>query len=67
MVNYYPPRDEMSIGALNRLCPGWNLVDTHEVRRNIAVEEHKARGKGAPKKAKDKCELVVSLSVTLEN
>lgn len=55
MVDYYPPREELSIGALNRMYPGFNLVDAAEVRRNISVQEHKDRGKGAPKKAKDKC------------
>lgn len=54
MVEYYPPRDEMSITKLNTIYPGWNLVDIHEVRRKIAVQEHKDRGKGAPKKAKTK-------------
>ncbi|EJD06225.1 uncharacterized protein FOMMEDRAFT_153626 [Fomitiporia mediterranea MF3/22] len=54
MVEYYPPRDEHSIGALNRMYPGWNLVDIEEVRRNISIQEHKDRGKGAPKKAKNK-------------
>lgn len=52
MVEYYPPREEMSIGKLNKVYPGWNLVDVHEVRRNISIQEHKNRGKGAPKKAK---------------
>lgn len=61
MVAYYPPRDEHSIGQLNRMYPGWNLVDVHEVRRNISIQEHKDRGKGAPKKAKDKCTSCSSL------
>lgn len=59
MVDYYPPRDELSIGALNRMYKGWNLVDVDEVRREISVRELKERGKGAPKKAKDKCEYRV--------
>lgn len=54
MVEYYPPREEMSIGKLNKVYPGWNLVDVHEVRRNISIQEHKNRGKGAPRKAKSK-------------
>lgn len=54
MAEYYPPREEMSIGKLNKMYPGWNLVDVHEVRRNVSVQEHKKRGKGAPKKAKTK-------------
>ncbi|KAH8114193.1 mitochondrial ribosomal subunit S27-domain-containing protein [Phellopilus nigrolimitatus] len=56
MVAYYPERDEMSIGALNKEYPGWNLVDVHEVRRRIDVKEHRDRGKGAPKKAKTKAD-----------
>ena len=60
MVEYYPPRDEMSIGALNRMYKGWNLVDVDEVRREISVRELKERGKGAPKKAKDKCAKPIS-------
>lgn len=51
---YYPPREQMSIGALNRTCHGFNLVDVDEVKRLIDIKEHKARGKGAPKKAKSK-------------
>ncbi|KAL5533487.1 RSM27 [Sanghuangporus sanghuang] len=53
MVQYYPERSP-SIGDLNKMYPGWNLVDVHEVRRNISIQEHKDRGKGAPKKAKNK-------------
>ncbi|KAI5117407.1 hypothetical protein M0805_004629 [Coniferiporia weirii] len=56
LVEYYPPREEMSIGQLNKAYPGWNLVDIHEVRRNIDIQEHKDRGKGAPKKAKTKAD-----------
>lgn len=54
LASYYPPREEMSISALNRAYPGLNLVDVDEVKRLISIEEHKARGKGAPKKAKTK-------------
>ncbi|THG92527.1 hypothetical protein EW145_g8687 [Phellinidium pouzarii] len=53
MVEYYPPRAP-SIADLNKAHPGANLVDPAEVRRNIAIREHKARGKGAPRKAKTK-------------
>ena len=55
-ASYYPARVAMSIGALNRANPGFNLVDVDEVKRLIAIEEHKARGEGAPKKAKTKGE-----------
>ena len=66
MVEYYPERYP-SIGDLNRTYPGWNLVDIHEVRRNISIQEHKDRGKGAPKKAKDEstCRWYSSLNSEL--
>ena len=54
LASYYPPREQLSIGALNRTCRGFNLVDVDEVKRLIDIKEHKARGKGAPKKAKSK-------------
>ena len=64
MVEYYPPREEMSIGKLNKVYPGWNLVDVDEVRRNISVQEHKDRGKGAPKKSQKKGTLILPLPCT---
>jgi len=54
MVKYYPEPDKHSIQGLNRLYPGFNLVDVDEVIRLNDVEEKKQRGKGAPKKAKSK-------------
>lgn len=54
MVKYYPQPDEHSVEGLNRLYPGFNLVDVDEVIRLNDVEDKKKRGKGAPKKAKSK-------------
>ncbi|KLO19615.1 hypothetical protein SCHPADRAFT_843068 [Schizopora paradoxa] len=54
MVKYYPEPDKHSVEGLNRLYPGFNLVDVDEVIRLNDVEEKKKRGKGAPKKAKTK-------------
>lgn len=54
MVKYYPEPNKYSVEGLNRLYPGFNLVDVDEVIRLNDVEEKKQRGKGAPKKAKSK-------------
>ena len=55
----------MSIEALNRTNPGFNLVDVDEVKRLIAIEEYKARGKSAPKKAKMEGERYLSFKVPI--
>jgi len=52
MVKYYPEPDMYSIDKLNKLYPGWNLVDIDEVVRLNDVADKKKRGKGAPKKAR---------------
>lgn len=54
MVKYYPEWDPISIGKLNKMYPGLNMVDTDEVIRLNKIEDKKKRGKGAPKKAKSK-------------
>jgi hypothetical protein len=59
MVKYYPEKPNYTIAKLNRMYPGWDLVDTEEVIRLNDVEEKKARGKGAPKKAKSKGAYIV--------
>lgn len=53
MVDYYPP-DPINITKLNKMYPGFNLVDRNEVQRLIDIRDRKERGKGAPKKAKNK-------------
>ena len=57
LVKYYPENDGLSIAKLNKKYPGWNLVDVDEVVRLNDIEELKARGKGAPKKARSKDSL----------
>ncbi|THH21459.1 hypothetical protein EW146_g102 [Bondarzewia mesenterica] len=54
MMQYYP--QQVSFAALNHENPGWNLVDPVEQQRFQDVEDRKIRGKGAPKKAKNKGE-----------
>ncbi|TDL18493.1 hypothetical protein BD410DRAFT_793197 [Rickenella mellea] len=56
MVQYYPKPEAFSVTKLNKIYPGWNLVDIDEVVRLNDVESKKKRGKGAPKKAKTPAE-----------
>lgn len=52
MIKYYPPT--LSISQMIRKSPEMGLVDLGEQQRLKDVEDKKARGKGAPKKAKTK-------------
>lgn len=53
MVGYYP--EQLSMRHLNAMFPeAPNIPDLAEVQRVQDVEAKKARGKGAPKKAKSK-------------
>ncbi|KAG6817041.1 hypothetical protein H0H87_000453 [Tephrocybe sp. NHM501043] len=58
MVNYYPP--VINIAQLARQYPELELVDEDEEQRLQDVEDRKKRGKGAPKKAKSKDDLLLS-------
>ena len=59
MVAYYPEREEHSITQLNKLHPGWNMVDVDEVIRLNDVKDRQKRGKGVPKKTKKNCEFLL--------
>jgi hypothetical protein len=61
MVGYYP--DGFNIAQIMRQYPALELVDEDEEERLIDVLERKKRGKGAPKKAKTKCEPYFLVSV----
>jgi hypothetical protein len=52
MIKYYP--QTLSISEMIRKSPEMGLVDLAEKQRLKDVEDKKARGKGAPKKAKTK-------------
>lgn len=52
MVEYYPPG--ISFKEINRQYPELKLINFEEEQRLDDVEQHKSRGKGAPKKAKTK-------------
>jgi len=54
MVGYYP--DGFNIAQIMRQYPTLELVDDDEEERLVDVLDRKKRGKGAPKKAKSKCE-----------
>jgi len=54
MIKYYP--QTLSIAAIIKESPELGLVDFKEQQRFQDVEDKKARGKGAPKKAKSKAE-----------
>ena len=56
MMNYYPPT--FSLSSIIRQFPELELVDTVEQQRLQDVEDRKKRGKGAPKKAKSKGQLL---------
>ena len=56
MVGYYP--DGFDIAQIMRQYPELELVDEDEEERLMDVLERKKRGKGAPKKAKTKCEFL---------
>jgi hypothetical protein len=50
MLKYYPT--DIKISDINHLFPELRLEDEDEIQRLADVEALKARGKGAPKKAK---------------
>ncbi|GJJ11832.1 hypothetical protein Clacol_006070 [Clathrus columnatus] len=52
MLNYYPKI--VKISHFNKLFPGLDLEDTDEIQRRNDLAALRARGKGAPKKAKTK-------------
>ena len=52
MMNYYP--NVLKVSQVNKLFPELALVDEEEEQRFADIEALKARGKGAPKKAKTK-------------
>ena len=52
MINYYP--EVISIAAMKKNNPGWEIQDEDEIQRLQDIEDKKKRGKGAPKKAKSK-------------
>ncbi|KAF7370827.1 Mitochondrial 37S ribosomal protein S27 [Mycena sanguinolenta] len=52
MVKYYP--EVVNVAAIAREFPKMGLVDPKEAQRLADVEDRKRRGKGAPKKAKNK-------------
>ncbi|EGN96408.1 hypothetical protein SERLA73DRAFT_186143 [Serpula lacrymans var. lacrymans S7.3] len=54
MVKYYP--QEINIAKAIRAYPELEMVNKAEVQRLQDVEDKKKRGKGAPKKAKDKAD-----------
>lgn len=54
MVSYYP--DGFDIARIMRQYPQLEMVDEDEEERLVDVLDRKKRGKGAPKKAKTKCE-----------
>jgi small subunit ribosomal protein S33 len=51
MVDYYPR--EMTFRELNHTYPGLDIQDADELQRLADVAGRKARGKGAPPKAKE--------------
>jgi len=55
MVKYYPP--EANIAKVIRQWPELEMRNYAEEERLQDVEDRKKRGKGAPKKAKEKGEL----------
>jgi hypothetical protein len=52
MLKYYPP--VMNLTHIGRQNPELGLEDLEELQRLDDVDERRARGKGAPKKAKSK-------------
>ncbi|EEB87150.1 hypothetical protein MPER_15620 [Moniliophthora perniciosa FA553] len=52
MVKYYPPI--LDFARVMKAYPELELVDEDELQRVQDVEDRKARGKGAPKKARTK-------------
>jgi small subunit ribosomal protein S33 len=52
MISYYP--QTLSISAIIKESPELGLVDYKEQQRLQDVKDRKARGKGAPKKIKEK-------------
>ena len=54
MVSYYPAG--FDIARIIRQYPALEMVDDDEEERLVDVLDRKKRGKGAPKKAKTKCE-----------
>jgi small subunit ribosomal protein S33 len=52
MMKYYP--EIFKISDINKRFPELELVDEDESQRLADIEALKARGKGAPKKAKSK-------------
>ncbi|KAH8833589.1 mitochondrial ribosomal subunit S27-domain-containing protein [Flagelloscypha sp. PMI_526] len=54
LLSYYPP--DVNLATLARSFPELELRDDDEETRIQDVEEKKARGKGAPKKAKTKAD-----------
>ena len=54
MVNYYPKDIDLSMSKFAKEWPELELVNFAEAQRLWDVDMKKARGKGAPAKAKDK-------------
>lgn len=52
MVSYYPK--DVSFKDVHRMAPELKLINFDEEQRLSDIAERKARGKGAPKKAKSK-------------
>lgn len=52
MVSYYP--EEFNINRICKSFPELEMVDEEEEERLVDVADRRKRGKGAPKKAKEK-------------
>ncbi|KAG8853378.1 hypothetical protein FRB96_008168 [Tulasnella sp. 330] len=52
MVEYYP--QQITFKEIDKKYPELKLINFEEEQRLDDVEQHKSRGKGAPKKAKSK-------------
>jgi len=62
MVSYYPAG--FDIARIIRHNPALEMVDDDEEERLVDVLDRKKRGKGAPKKAKTKCESCFLVSAS---
>jgi small subunit ribosomal protein S33 len=61
MVKYYPPESELDIAKIMREHKELGLVNEAERVRLTDLGELKKRGKGPPKKTKNKGELLAFL------
>lgn len=64
MVKYYPPESELDIAKLIREYPELELVNQKEEVRLADLADRKKRGKGPPKKTKNKGEWFASVTTT---